>query len=74
MALTPNNIFTRVADTLQDVGNVRWTSAELLRYLNDGRRELAINKPDIYSEHSSVALVAGTKQSIPSDGNRFIDA
>ena len=74
MALTPNNIFTRVADTLQDVGNVRWVSTELLRYLNDGRRELAINKPDIYSEHSSVVLVAGTKQSIPSDGNRFIDA
>lgn len=74
MALTPNNLFERASDILQDAGNVRWTVAELLRHLNDGRRELAIYRPDIYSEIASVALVAGTKQSIPSDGNKFMDA
>ena len=74
MALTPNNLFQRVADILQDAGNVRWSSAELLRYLNDGRRELAIYRPDIYSETASLTLAAGTKQTIPSDGNKFMDA
>jgi hypothetical protein len=58
MALTPNNLFQRVADILQDAGNVRWSSAELLRYLNDGRRELAIYRPDIYSETASLTLAA----------------
>lgn len=74
MALTPNDIFARVADTLQDSGNVRWTATELLRYLNDGRRELALHRPDLYSQYSSITLASGTKQSIPSTGNKFLDA
>lgn len=73
MALTPSNLLTRVSDTLQDSNNTRWTQAELIRYLNDARRELAIYRPDIYAETASIALTAGSKQSIPSDGNKFLD-
>ena len=74
MAQTPNEILTRAGDILQDQTNVRWAQAELLRYLNDGRRELAIHRPDIYSSSSPMTLVAGSQQTIPSDGNRFLDA
>lgn len=74
MAQTPNEILTRAGDILQDQTNVRWAQAELLRYLNDGRRELAIHRPDIYSTSTAVTLVAGSQQTIPSDGNRFLDA
>jgi hypothetical protein len=74
MAQTPNELLTRAGDILQDTTNVRWTQAELLRYLNDGRRELAIHRPDIYSSTSTLTLIAGSKQTIPSDGNRFLDA
>jgi len=74
MAQTPNELLTRAGDILQDQTNVRWAQAELLRYLNDGRRELAIHRPDIYSESALVTLVAGTKQSIPAGGNQFLDA
>lgn len=74
MAISPNNILTRVSDTLQDSANTRWPQAELIRYLNDARRELAIYRPDIYSEVSVVTLTAGTKQTIPTDGSRFLDA
>lgn len=73
MAQTPTEILTRAADILQDTGNVRWPQAELLRYLNDGRRELAIHRPDVYSTVYTMTLVAGSKQTIPSDGNKFID-
>jgi hypothetical protein len=73
MAQTPNEILTRAADILQDTGNVRWTQAELLRYLNDARRELAIHRPDVYSTTYVMTLAAGSKQSIPADGNKFID-
>ena len=73
MAQTPNEILTRAADQLQDASNVRWTQAELLRYLNDGRRELAIHRPDVYSTITTMTLVAGAKQTIPADGNKFID-
>jgi hypothetical protein len=74
MALTPSELLTRAADVLQDAGNVRWSQAELLRYLNDGRRELAIHRPDVYATTSTMTLVAGSKQSIPVDGAKFLDA
>lgn len=74
MALTPNNLFDRVRDLIQDVGKVRWTDTELLNYLNDGRRDLAAARPDLYSETTNLTLVAGTRQTIPSDGTRLIDA
>jgi hypothetical protein len=74
MAQTPTDILTRAGDILQDQTNVRWAQAELLRYLNDGRRELAIHRPDIYSTTATVELILGSKQTIPTDGNRFLDA
>ncbi len=74
MALTPNDILTRSSDILQDTTHVRWPMDELLRYLNDGRREIAIVRPDLYAKVSVVTLLLGTKQDIPTDGARFIDA
>lgn len=73
MAQTPSELLTRAGDILQDQTNVRWVQAELLRYLNDGRRELAIHRPDLYSSISTITLSSGTSQSIPADGNRLLD-
>lgn len=74
MALTAADVLTRAGDIIQDQTNVRWPSAELLRWLNDGRREIAVARPDIYATVSVVTLAAGTKQAIPADGTRFLDA
>lgn len=74
MALTAADIITRAGDIIQDQTNVRWPQAELLRWLNDGRREIAIARPDLYAMVAIVTLAAGTKQSIPADGARFLDA
>lgn len=74
MAQMPSDLLTRAGDILQDQTNVRWVQAELLRYLNDGRRELAIHRPDLYSVTYTMTLAAGSKQDIPMDGNRFLDA
>ena len=74
MALTANNVLTRAGDIIQDATNVRWPVPELLRYLNDARREIAIARPDLYSTTTPVVLAAGTKQSLPDDGSRFLDA
>jgi hypothetical protein len=73
MALTPSDILTRAADIIQDQTNVRWPQDELLRYLNDARREIAVVRPDLYAATSTVTLVAGTKQALPTDGIRLID-
>lgn len=74
MALTAANVLQRASDIIQDQTNVRWPEAELLRYLNDGRREVAIVRPDLYAKTDVVTLAAGTRQSLPADGSRFIDA
>lgn len=73
MALTAANVITRAQDIIQDTTGVRWPEAELLRYLNDGRREICIVRPDLYATNAVQTLVAGTKQSIPADGSRFLD-
>ena len=45
MALTVKNILDRVQISLQDTTNIRWTQTELLNYLNDAQREIALLKP-----------------------------
>jgi hypothetical protein len=74
MALTVAAVLTRAQDILQDVTGVRWPQAELLRWINDGRRELAIARPDIYAANVLVTLVQGTRQTIPASATRFLDA
>ena len=72
--MTPLEIFARADDVLQDPSFVRWPQAERLRHLNDGRREMAVIRPDIYAKSETVTLVAGTKQELPANVVRFFDA
>lgn len=74
MALTAQNVIDRARDILQDTASVRWSDAELLRWLNDGRREMVTVRPDIYASVTVITLVSGTKQSIPGDGAVFLTA
>jgi hypothetical protein len=73
MAVTVASVIDKVQETLQDTGGIRWDqSDELLEWLNDAQREIALLKPDATSENTTVTLVTGTKQTIPSDGNRLL--
>lgn len=73
MAQTAKNIVDRASMVIQDLTNVRWPLAELIDWLNDSRRELAVVRPDIYSTMESKTLDAGAKQSLPSGGLRLMD-
>lgn len=68
-----NSILERAATIVQDETGTRWPESELLKWLNDGQREIVLLKPDAYAQNESVALVAGTKQSIPAAGLSLID-
>jgi len=68
-----SELITSVSTTLQDSGNVRWSTAELLIYLNQGQKEIAAFKPNASITNAAVQLVAGTKQSLPSGGLILID-
>jgi hypothetical protein len=62
---TAAELINRAGVALTDTGNVRWTRAELLAYLSAGQREIVIRKPNAYVLRSSVPLVAGTVQALP---------
>lgn len=73
MSLSAQSIVRRVVDTLQDTTSVRWPIPELVRYLNDGQREVILYRPDATIKNVSMLCVNGPKQSLPADGAKLID-
>lgn len=66
-------LLARAATLLQDATSIRWPQSELLDWLNDAQREIALLKPNAFTKNVSVALSAGTKQALPVDGISLID-
>jgi hypothetical protein len=73
MAVSVQSVIDRVQKTLQDTTGVRWPVVdELVLWVNDAQREIALLKPDASAKNTTVTLAMGTKQDIPSDGNRLL--
>lgn len=68
-----SDIISRAAILLQDTANERWTSAELLKWISDGQRLIAMARPDSVAKNEAVTLVAGTKQTLPAGAIRLLD-
>jgi hypothetical protein len=73
MTIPAQSIIRRVVETLQDNTSVRWPISELVRYLNDGQREVVLYRPDAMVTNATVSCVAGSKQSLPSNGAKLIE-
>jgi hypothetical protein len=73
MTTTAQSIVKRAATVLKDKTGVRWPADELVEWLIDFERELAVFRPDAYATVDSVALVAGHKQTLPDTCARLID-
>ena len=73
MSLTAQSIIRRATDIIQDKTSVRWPADELVRWLNDAQREVALFRPDAFSTYSPVSLVAGSRQSLPAGSVKLID-
>jgi len=72
MSITVKSIIQRIVKTLNDETSVRWTIPELVRYLNDGQRDIVEHRPDALNIRVSMPLVAGPKQKLPADGTKLI--
>lgn len=57
---------------LIDEGAVRWPFPELLKWLNDGLRQIAILKPTAVAKPVVIPLVAGARQEIPSNATQLL--
>lgn len=73
MPIPAQSVIRRCVETLQDPTSIRWPVSELVRYLNDGQREVALYRPDSMGTTATVTCVAGTKQSLPTNGAKLID-
>lgn len=73
MTIAAQSIIRRVVETLQDNSSVRWPVNELVRYLNDGQREVVLYRPDSMVTNATVSLNAGTKQALPAGGVKLIE-
>lgn len=62
-----------VSEVLQDVSMVTWTSAQLIAWLNDAQRTIALVRPEVSTVTAAVKLAAGTRQSIPAAGIKLLD-
>jgi hypothetical protein len=73
MTTTVNSVINNAQQILQDTAGIRWSETnELVKWVNDAQREIALLKPDATSSNTTVTLVDGTKQTIPADGNRLL--
>lgn len=73
MAVTAQSAIQRVVDVLQDPSGTRWTIAELVRYYNDGRRQIILHRPDLAAADVTIALVAGARQALPATAAKLLD-
>jgi hypothetical protein len=72
MPITAQSIVRRCVETLQDTSSIRWPVNELVRYLNDGQREVSLHRPDAIRTNAALPLVAGTRQTLPANGTKLI--
>lgn len=73
MTVTVQSVIDRAQTVLQDTTGVRWpVVAELVLWVNDAQREVVLLKPDASATNTTITLAAGTKQDIPTGGNRLL--
>ena len=59
MAVTVQSVLDRDQQNLQETGGIRWSStAELILWVNDAQREIALLKPDATAVNTTITLAA----------------
>jgi hypothetical protein len=73
MSILVSDVLLRTADALHDADHLRWTTAELLRWINDAAGEIITRRPPAGSVTESLTLVEGSRQTIPDGGIQLLD-
>lgn len=68
MTISAQSIVQRATGLLQDPTSVRWPVSELVRFLNDGQREIVMARPDAVNTTATMTLTAGTRQDLDDAG------
>lgn len=68
-----SDIIDRVRLILNDANGTRWTNAEVFKWIDDAQLLIALVRPDEVNSTANLALVPGSKQSVPQDGLKLLD-
>ena len=68
-----NALITRVGIILNDEANIRWTTAEVVNWFNEGGVALVKRFPDACTKTSLLQLVQGAKQTNPAGAIDIVD-
>lgn len=71
--ITAKAIIDKVSVLLNDATNVRWLRTELLSWLSQAQRSIAIRNPGTVNTVAVMKLQVGTRQSIASSGWQLLD-
>jgi len=71
--IVAETLIDKVQTQLHDITGIRFGSAELLGWLNDGVSEIANLKPDACALAAAVKSSAGSRQELPVTGFQLID-
>lgn len=66
------DVLDRASIILQDATKVRFPSSELLKFFNDGQREIVLHRPDANMVNTTLALADGSKQTLPAIALRLV--
>lgn len=72
MALLVDDLLERASRLLNDEARTRWSSTELIEWINDGQYAVCALHPPAYSGEVTVTLVAGTRQALPAGSTRLL--
>lgn len=68
-----SEIIDRARVVLNDADGVRWLDSEFFKWINDAQRVIALVRPDSVVSNTTITLVAGTKQTLPTEALRLLD-
>lgn len=71
--ITGSTLVAKAQLIAQDTGFIRWTAAEWLTFLNDAQKAVVVMKPTAGVKVAVMALVVGTRQTLPADGVDFLE-
>lgn len=64
MTTTAASVAQRIVGLTQDTSSIRWPANELVRFINDGQREIIKARPDALNITATGTLAAGTRQDL----------
>jgi hypothetical protein len=71
--ITAQAVLDKAVIQLNDLTSVRWSRPELFGWLNDAQRQIVLMQPSTSNFTTTLAMIAGTRQTIPIDGWLLLD-